>query len=195
MSAKPKPVITPARLAARIAQMGRAISRDYAGKQLDVVVLLENAFMFGADLVRHISVPLVCHFVRAETREVKLAGFERREIFFSNEPDLRDRDVLVLETVLHSGVTLDFLCKRLWNCRPRSLRVAVLIDKPQERKVDLTPDYFGFELASKYVMGYGLPGSQGLWRNLAYVASMDEAPAKTRAARGSGRGKKGKSKR
>jgi hypoxanthine phosphoribosyltransferase len=192
VTAKPKPVLTPAELAARVAQMGKAISRDYAGRKLDVVVILENAFMFGADLVRHIQVPLVCHFVRAEMRDVKLAGFERREIFFSHEPDLRDRDVLVLETVLHSGVTLDFLCKRLQNCHPRSLRVAVLIDKPQERKVDLAPDYCGFELASKFVMGYGLPGSQGLWRNLPYVASQNGAGRSRAAGR---RAKKGKSKR
>jgi len=191
LSAKPKPVITPARLSARIAQLGRSVSRDYAGKKLDVVVILENAFMFGADLVRHISVPLVCHFVRAEMRDVKLAGFDRREIFFSHEPDLKDCDVLVLDTVLHSGVTLDFLCKRLQNRHPHSLRVAVLLDKPQERKVDLKPDYFGFEIASKHVVGYGLPDSQGLWRNLPYVASLDGGAPQQR---GSGR-KKGKAKR
>jgi hypoxanthine phosphoribosyltransferase len=191
LSAKPKAVITPARLSARIAHLGRTVSRDYAGKKLDVVVILENAFMFGADLVRHISVPLVCHFVRAEMRDVKLAGFDRREIFFSHEPDLKDCDVLVLDTVLHSGVTLDFLCKRLQNRCPRSLRVAVLLDKPQERKVDLKPDYFGFEIASKHVVGYGLPDSQGLWRNLPYVASLDGGAPQQR---GSGR-KKGKSKR
>ena len=195
MSAKPKAVITPARLTARIAEMGRTISRDYAGRKLDVVVILENAFMFGADLVRHISVPLVCHFVRAEMRDVKLAGYDRREIFFSHEPDLKDRDVLVLDAVLHSGVTLDFLCKRLQNCRPRSLRVAVLLDKPQERKVDLTPDYFGFEVASKYVVGYGLPGHQGFWRNLPYVASSDGAPRSAAARKSGSRRKTAKSKR
>lgn len=191
MNTTPKPVLTPAQLAARIAQMGRAISRDYAGKRLDVVVILENAFMFGADLVRHISVPLVCHFLRAEMRDIKLAGYDRREIFFSHEPDLKDRDVLVLDAVLHSGVTLDFLCKRLQNCHPRSLRVAVLLDKPQERKVDLKPDYFGFELASKYVVGYGLPDNQGLCRNLPYVAAPDGPPARAGAAAGR-RGKRRK---
>lgn len=185
MSAKPKTLISPAKLSARVAAMGRAITRDFAGKRLDVVMILENAFLFGADLVRRIDVPLACHFVRAEMRDVKLAGFERREVFFSHEPNLTGRDVLVVDAVLHSGVTLDFLLKRLQQGNPRTLRVAVLIDRPQEHKVDLRPDYVGFENASNGVVGYGLADSRGEYRNLPYVGALDGArPA---ARQGAGR--------
>jgi len=165
----PKVVFSSAKVAARVAALGREISRDYAGRTLDLVAIMDNSFVFSADLVRHIRCPIVCHFVRAEIRDVNVGGYERKEIFFSPEPVLRDRDVLLVDAVLHSGVTLDFWAKRLMDSRPRSLRTAVLIDKPQERKVDFQPDYFCFQTASNQLVGYGLPERRGLYRNLPFV--------------------------
>ncbi len=170
-----KVVYSPGRLASQVARLGRTISRDYAGRTVDVVIILENAFVFGADLVRRISRPVVCHFVRSEMRDVKLGGYDRREVFFGHQPHLQGRDVLLVDAVLHSGVTQDFLVKRLQEGRPHSLRVAVLLDKPQDRKVDLKPDYFGFAAASKYLAGYGLAGRRGWYRNLPYVGLLEGA--------------------
>ncbi len=174
MKAGLKVVYSPARLSARVASLGRSISQDYAGRTVDVVVILENAFIFAADLVRRISRPVVCHFVRSETREVTVGAYKRREIFFSQQPELKDRDVLLVDAVLRSGVTQDFLAKRLLEGQPRSLRLAVLVDKPKERKVDLKPDYFGFVAASKELAGYGLSGSHGWYRNLSYIGALPE---------------------
>lgn len=171
------------KLVARVAQLGRSISHDYAGRTLDVIVMLENAFIFGADLVRQITCPAVCHFVRIETREVRMDGHDRREIFFSRHPKLEGRDVLLVDAVLHSGVLQDFLIKRLQDNRPRSLRLAVLFDKPRERKVDVKPDYFGFTTASKYLVGYGLPGGQGLYRNLPFVGLLPGRSVPARSGR------------
>ena len=161
------------RLAARVHQLGRAISRDYAGRTVDVVVILENSFVFGADLVRRISAPVVCHFVRSETRDVHLGGFDRREVFFSAPPVLRGRHVLLVDAVLDTGVTQDFLLKRLELSRPRSIRLAVLFDKRESRKVNLQPQYIGFAAASNKWVGYGLTGRRGLYGNLPYVATGD----------------------
>lgn len=185
MKARPKSIYSAAQIARRVAEIGRAVSRDYSGRVLDVVVILENAFVFAADLVRHIRVPTVCHFVRAEIRDIELGGYPRTEIFFSHEPDLQGRHVLIVDTVLHSGVTMDFLVKRLQETHPQSVRVAVLLDRPLERRVDLQPDYFGFAAASKYLVGYGLPGRQGLYRGLPYVGVVDSSrgSARPRAAR------------
>lgn len=158
------------RLATRVSQLGRAISKDYAGRTVDVVVVLENSFLFAADLVREISRPVSCHFVRSETRDIRFGGQEYREIFFSAAPSLLGRDVLVVDAVLNTGVTQDFLLKRLEEGRPRSLRLAVLFDKPASRKVNLTAAYTGFAAASKNWVGYGLSGKGGLYRNLPYVA-------------------------
>ena len=162
-------VYSPKQLATRVRSLGRDISRDYAGRTVDIVVMLENAFVFGADLMRSISGQVVCHFVRTEIRDVEFAGHQRREIYFSRQPRLAGRDVLVVDAVVQSGLTQDFLLKRLQESRPRSLRLATLFDKPAERRVDLKPDYFCFVAASKYLAGYGLAGSRGWYRNLPYV--------------------------
>lgn len=155
-----------------MAAMGRAVSKDYAGRTLDVVIILEDAFVFAADLLRCISLPVACHFVRLEMRDVDLNGYSRREIFFSKQPSLAGRDVLILAAVLHTGVTMDFLCKRVMENSPRSMRIAVLVDRPDDRRVDLRPDYFGFVEASNQLIGYGLAGRQDHYRNLPYIGTL-----------------------
>ena len=167
------------RLSTRVSQLGRTISRDYAGRTVDVVVMLENSFLFAADLVREISRPVVCHFVRSEVRDVNLGGHDRREIFFSAPPSLRGRDVLLIDAVMNTGVTQDFLIKRIEEGRPRTLRVAVLFDKAEARKVNLQPEYTGFAAASKHWVGYGLSGQRGLYRNLPYVGVAAAASGST----------------
>lgn len=163
-------VYTRPRLAARIGQLGRSISRDYSGRTVDVVVMLESSFLFAADLVRAISRPVVCHFVRSEMRDIRLEGHDRREIFFGSPPSLRGRDVLLVDAVLTTGVTQDFLLKRLEEGRPRSLRLAVLFDKPEARKVNLQAEYAGFATASKEWVGYGLGSKRSSGKNLPHVA-------------------------
>ena len=164
-----KVAFTRQRLRSRVMQLGKTISRDYRGRTLDVVVMLENSFLFAADLVREIRRPVVCHFVRSEMRDIQMGGHDRREIFFSAPPALGGRDVLVVDAVLNTGVTQDFLLKRLEEGSPRSLRLAVLFDKPEARKVNLNAEYTGFAAASKEWVGYGLSGRRGLFRNLPYV--------------------------
>ena len=172
MSLEPKVVYSRAKLASRIAALGKQVSKDYAGRTVDAVIILEDAFVFAADLLRSISRPVVCHFVRLETRDVELGGFSRREVFFSRSPELKGRDILIIASMLHTGVTLDFLCKRLQENQPRSLRIAALLDKPADRRVDLQPDYFGFSGASNRFVGYGLAGPREQFRNLPFVGSI-----------------------
>jgi hypoxanthine phosphoribosyltransferase len=186
LTPKRKIAFTRQRLAKRVSELGRAISRDYAGRTIDVVVMLENSFLFAADLVREISRPVVCHFVRSHMRDVRMGGYERREIFFSAPPAIRGRDVLVVDAVLNTGVTQDFLLKRIEEGRPRSLDLAVLFDKPEARKVDLKPAYTGFAAASKEWVGYGLSGQRGLDRNLPYVAVNGKRSSSTSRSRKSG---------
>jgi hypoxanthine phosphoribosyltransferase len=159
-------------LAARITELGRAISKDYRNRTLDVVAILENSFLFAADLVREISCPVVCHFVRTEMRDVELGGAKWPELFFSTPPKLEGRDVLLVDAVLHTGVPQDFLWKRIEEYKPKSLSLAVLFDKARDHKVGLKATYVGFSSASKYWVGYGLPGAGGLYRNLPYVATV-----------------------
>ena len=158
--------VSPARIAKRVAELGRQISRAYGGKRLDVVITLDRGFVFGADLIRQIDAPAVCHFVRAEVRDIEQGGHARREVAFAGGPDVKGRDVLLVDAVLDSGVTQEFLLRRLGESQPRSLRLAVLLDKPEQRRVSLEPDYFGFRTASNGIwVGCGLAASNGIGRN------------------------------
>jgi len=164
-----------ARIATRVKALGRQISRDARGRRLDIVVTMDRSFIFAADLIRAIDVPVVLHFVREDIRDIEHAGRARREVFFANRSataavkdhgELKGRDVLFVDTVLDSGVTQDFLLRRIGESKPRSLRLAVLLDKPSRRHVALEPDYFGFQTASNLLWsGYGLAASNGTGRN------------------------------
>ncbi len=190
-------------LAARIGELGRTISRDYRDRTLDVVAILENSFLFSADLVRQITCPVVCHFVRTEMRDVELGGAKFAELFFSTPPQLEGRDVLLVDAMLHTGVPQDFLWKRIEDYKPRSLNLAVLFDKARDHKVELKAKYVGFNAASKHWVGYGLPGREGLYRNLPFVATVgdDGLPgesgigAKSRQRKASGHPRRQKRKR
>src|SRR5271166_632967 len=170
-----------ARIATRVKALGRQISRDARGRRLDIVVTMDRSFIFAADLIRAIDVPVVLHFVREDIRDIEHAGRARREVFFANRSataavkdhgELKGRDVLFVDTVLDSGVTQDFLLRRIGESKPRSLRLAVLLDKPSRRHVALEPDYFGFQTASNQLWtGYGLAAANGMGRNGKHLAA------------------------
>jgi hypoxanthine phosphoribosyltransferase len=165
-SASGRAAYSAARIGARVSELGREISRAYKGRRLDVVVTLDRGFIFAADLIREINTAVVCHFVREDVRDVNDGGNERREVYFGARPELKGRDVLLLDAVLESGVTQEFLLRRLGESQPRSLRLAVLLDKPARRRVGLEPDYFGFRTASNDIwVGYGLAAANGTGRN------------------------------
>lgn len=188
MSERKGATYSAARIAARVAEMGKEILRDFGGRQLDVIVTMDRGFVFAADLIRQISAPTFCHFVREDVRDVDQDGHARREVLFGSHPELKGRDVLLVDAVLESGVTQDFLLRRLGESRPRSIRLAVLLDKPGKRRVALEPDYFGFRTASNQVwVGYGLAAPNGTGRNDKQLSS-----GTNHASRKSGKGRKKK---
>ena len=188
MSARKGATYSAARIASRVAALGKEISHDCGNRRLDVVVTMDRGFVFAADLIRHIDAPMVCHFVREDVRDVDHHGHARREVLFGSHPELKRRDVLVVDAVIESGVTQDFLLRRLGEGRPRSIRLAVLLDKPGKRRVALEPDYFGFRTASNQIwVGYGLAASNGLGRNHKELSSGTNSPS-----RKSGKGRKKK---
>ena len=164
-----------ARIASRVKALGREISKANRGRRLDMVVMMDRSFVFAADLAREIDGDLALHFVREDVRDVELGGHSRREVFFTNRETtsagkehagFKGRDVLLVDAVLDSGVTQEFLLRRIGESKPRSLRLAVLLDKVSLRRVALEPDYFGFRTASNLLWcGYGLAGANGLGRN------------------------------
>jgi hypoxanthine phosphoribosyltransferase len=150
--------------------MARQISNDFRGRTLYVVGVMENGFIFMADLVRELDLNVVCLFVRAESKE---ANSTTTEIFFSPELDVQGQHVLLVEVLVQSGLTTEFLIRNLAGRGAASVKLAVLLDKQSARRVSLQPDYFGFLMNESFVVGYGL-GDQHFARNLPYIAGRAE---------------------
>lgn len=165
--AKPQIVIPAEQIQKRVREMARQISHDYAGKSLHVLGVLENSFIFLADLVRGLDVPVVCQFIKPQYRD-DLIGMV--EIFFSHELDIRDQHVLLIEGVMHTGITTEFLMNDLRSRGAASVKTATLLDRQSARRVQLQPDYFGFLVDSTFLMGYGLGAQDQTGRNLPYLA-------------------------
>lgn len=182
------------RIASRVKALGRQISREAAGRRLDIVVTMDRSFMFAADLIRCIDAPVVVHFLSEDVRDIEQSGKPRREVFFgqrvaataSHGPsDLKGRDVVLLDVILDSGITQEFLLRRIGDSKPRSLRLAVLLDKLSRRRVALEPDYFGFQTASNLVWsGYGLAASNGTGRNSRNLTAGSSAARRVKSWRG-----------
>ena len=157
----------------RVREMAKAINRDYAGKTLHVVGILEDCFVFMADLIRALTIPVVCYFVRSVMRDTDSGAVAVREIMYIPPVDAACKELLIVQGVLQSGVTLDHLCRTLLAQQPASLRTATLLDKADERKTDVPVDYAGFKLSGRFLVGYGL-GFQDQYRNLPFLARLSK---------------------
>jgi hypoxanthine phosphoribosyltransferase len=151
----------------RVQEIARQISRDYQGRTLHVVAVMENGFIFMADLVRELDIPVVCQFVKGEFNDEHPST---TEIFYSPEVEVAGKDVLLVEALIQSGVTSEFLLRNLASRGASTVKLAVLLDKQAARRVSLQPDYFGFLLNDSFVVGYGL-GDMHSGRNLPYIAA------------------------
>lgn len=166
-----KPVISTEQIQKRVREMGRQISADYRGKTAHALAVLENGFLFMADLVRVLEMPVMCEFIKPLYRDRTHGTTTSKEIFFSPEIEVRGHHVLLVEGLVHSGVTTDFLMNGLRSRGAASVRLATLLDRQSARRVALQPDYFGFLVDDKFLVGYGL-GNPLLERNLPYLAAI-----------------------
>jgi hypoxanthine phosphoribosyltransferase len=150
---------------ARIEELAAKINHDYAGKELLVVGILRGAFIFLADLVRKLEMPVVVDFVAVSSygQETRSSGVVR--ILKDLDESVAGRQLLLVEDIVDSGLTLKYLSEYLRAKQPAGLRVCTLLDKPDRRQVDIKPDYNGFTIPDHYVVGYGLDCGQH-YRNL-----------------------------
>jgi hypoxanthine phosphoribosyltransferase len=165
-------LLTADQIRRRVQEIARQINMDFHDKTLYVVCVLENGFIFMADLVRELKIPVVCQFVKPEFKE---SNPNTTEIFFSPEVDVQGQDVLLVEALVQSGVTTEFLMRNLHGRGAASVKLATLLDKQSARRIPLQPDYFGFLLNEGFVVGYGL-GAPHLGRTLPYIAAKAERP-------------------
>ncbi|MGE5321834.1 MAG: phosphoribosyltransferase [Actinomycetota bacterium] len=163
----PRIVLSADQIRKRVQEMARRIAGDFQGRTIYMVGVMENGFIFMADLARELDIPVVCQFVKGEYKESNPATME---IFYSPEIDVHGQDVLLVEALIQSGVTSEFLMRNLMGRGARSVKLAVLLDKQTSRRVSLQPDYFGFLVNDSFVVGYGL-GAPHMGRNLPYIAA------------------------
>jgi hypoxanthine phosphoribosyltransferase len=168
----PRQVITSEQIQKRVKELGRQISDDYKGQTVQLLAVLENAFMFLADLVRAMDVPVVCQFIKPRYTKPQQGGQDVMEIFFSHEPDIKGQHVLLVEGLVHSGVTSEFLMNDLRARGAASVKLVTLLDRQSARRVSLQPDYFGFLVDETFLVGYGLGAVEQTKRNLPYLAAV-----------------------
>jgi hypoxanthine phosphoribosyltransferase len=156
-------------LQARIAELGAEISHDYAGRDLLLVGVLKGAVFFLADLMRELSVPCEIDFMAISSYGAGTDSSGVVRILKDLDMNIAGRDVLVVEDIIDSGLTLSYLMRSLTARKPASLEVCTLLTKPERREVDVPVRYVGFEIPNKFVIGYGLDFDQR-YRNLPYVA-------------------------
>jgi hypoxanthine phosphoribosyltransferase len=165
-------VITAEQIQKRVKELARQISDDYRGRSIQMLAVLENAFMFQADLARALEMPIVCQFIKPRyTRPQASSGNDVMEIFFSHEPDIRGQHILLVEGLVHSGVTTEFLMNDLRARGAASVKLVTLLDRQSARRVPLQPDYFGFLVDDTFLVGYGLGATEQTNRNLPYLAA------------------------
>lgn len=153
----------------RVREIGRQISQDYAGRDLVVVGILKGAIIFLSDLVREISVPVTLDFVATSSYGDSSISSGAVRILKDLEGGIEGRDVLIVEDIVDTGLTLLYLLQNLRSRNPASLKVCTLLDKPERRTVEIVPDYLGFSIPNAFVVGYGLDYAEK-YRNLPYIA-------------------------
>lgn len=163
-----KVLLSEEELHAKVAEMGAQVTQDYEGKNLLLVTVLKGAVIFLADLMREIKQPAEIDFmvVSSYGSGVKSSGVVK--IVKDLDINLEGKDILIVEDILDSGMTLDYIKNILQDRNPASIRICTLLDKPARRKVDLQADYVGFTIPDEFVIGYGLDYDEK-YRNLPYI--------------------------
>ena len=170
-----KVVFSEKEISQRVEAIAASINRDFGEKELAVIGLLEDSFIFMADLVRKIDAKVLCYFLKADIEEHDESVCRIKKIFYSPELDIQGKNVLLVGGVLDTGITLDFLSRYVLHGGAELLKICYLIDKPKLRKTAMNCDYVGFSTEMhkpQYLVGYGLAFNQQ-YRNLPYIGVLE----------------------
>ena len=155
----------------RVEELGAQLTKDYAGKSVLIIGVLKGCFIFLADLSRHMDLECEIRFLTASSYGFSSVSSGKVNIDGDIDFDVEGKDVLIIEDILDSGITLTALRAFVAKHKPASLKVCTLLDKPERRQLPITADYTGFECPNEFVVGYGLDYSER-YRNLPFVASL-----------------------
>ena len=163
-----KPFLTVEQINKKVKELADRISDDYQGKNLLAVGILKGAFVFFSDIVRLIRVPLYIDFLVASSYIKSDTSGEVR-IYYDIREEVSDKDVLLIEDIVDTGITLNYIRERILMKGPKSLKICTFLDKKERRQTDVPLDYVGFEIPNEFVVGYGLD-YDNKFRNLPYIS-------------------------
>lgn len=163
----PKILLSAEQIQRRVKEIGQQISRDYAGKNLMLLCVLPNGFVFAADLIRAIDIPVSCQFVHPQKKSAQ-GDSSHVQIHYGSAFDVKAKHVVLVEGLIQSGHTTEFLLRTVLSWNAASAKLVALIDKQSARRVPVQPDYMGFILEETFVVGYGM-GDPEYGRNLPYI--------------------------
>lgn len=152
----------------KVSELGAMISKDYEDKDLIVVGILKGANIFMSDLIRKIDLPIQIDFMDVSSYGLSTTSSGVVKIIKDLDQNIEGKDVIIVEDIIDTGLTLHYLCDALSARKPKSLKICTLLDKPERRKIDLKVDYKGFEVPDEFIIGYGIDYAEK-YRNLPYV--------------------------
>jgi hypoxanthine phosphoribosyltransferase len=167
------PLLTEEEIAKCVSELAERVSRDYEGKELVTIGVLKGAFVFTADLVRRLTIPCRSDFMALASYGSGSVSSGRVELLLDLRIPLGGRDVLVVEDIVDTGLSLQCALERVRREEPRSLKVCALLDKPSRRRVEVPVDYVGFTVPDRFLVGYGLDWNER-FRDLPYVGCLEE---------------------
>ncbi|NIQ37925.1 MAG: hypoxanthine phosphoribosyltransferase [Proteobacteria bacterium] len=171
---QPKVLIDRNRISQTVQDLGKKISGAYDGENLVAICILKGAFMFLADLIRCLTIPMKIDFIRLASYGSEQISSQNVRITKDIEVSIEGKDVLIVEDIVDTGLTLAFLRERLSTHRPKSIKICALLNKPSRREVDVPLDFVGFEIEDRFVVGYGLDFDEG-YRGLPDICYLEEA--------------------
>ena len=171
-TAKPAVMISPDELAARINDLAKEIRQDFPAGQLHFICVLKGAFLFLGDLIRAMEGDVTIDFMACSSYGAGTTSSGEVRLSKDLDSGLEGRDVIIVEDIVDTGLTLHYLQDILLARGPRSLRTACLLSKPSRRKIDVTIDYVGFTIEDRFVVGYGLDYAEQ-YRNLPYIGVLE----------------------
>jgi len=166
-------LFTEEEIAEKVKELGQQISKDYHGEDLTVVGILKGSNIFMGDLIRKIDIPLSIDFMVVSSYGQSTESSGVVKVLKDLEYSIEGKNILIVEDIIDTGLTLDYLKENLLRRKPKSLKICTLLDKPIRRKVDLKVDYIGFEIPDAFIVGYGIDYAEK-YRNLPFIASLKE---------------------
>lgn len=167
-----KTLISEKEIQEKIKHLSRKIEEDFKGEEVVVVGVLKGAVVFVSDLIRNLELPITLDFMAVSSYGMSTESSGVVKILKDLDTDIEGKNVLIVEDIIDTGLTLKYLCENLRTRMPKSLRLCTLLDKPERRKCDINVDYIGFQIPDEFVVGYGIDCKEQ-FRNLPYVGVVE----------------------